>query len=333
VEEILMPVGQTNRRAFITGLGGAAAWPWVASAQGSMPVVAFIDPGDSNGDAPLVAAFRKGLNDTGFVDGTNVTIEVHWLQGKFDHVSALTAELVSRQVAAIASTTPGALAAKAATSTIPIVFASGGDPVKLGLVTSLNRPAGNITGVSFFGALMESKRLGLLHEMVPQAGVIAVLMNPSNPVIDTQSREIDDAAHALGLRLDVHHASTDRDLDAAFAAIGKAQGGALLIASDPFFNSKREKLAAETTRHMLPAISDGREFPGGGGLMSYGTSLTGSFRQLGVYIGQILKGAKPADLPVLQATTFEFVINLKTAKALGLTVPPTLLARADEVIE
>ena len=322
-----------NRRSFIAALGGAAAWPVVAGAQVSTPVVGFIDPGDSNGDAGYVTAFRKGLNETGFVDGTNVTIEIHWLEGKFDRVSALTADLVSRQVAAIASTTPGALAAKAATSTIPIVFASGGDPVKLGLVESLNRPGGNVTGVSFFGALMESKRLSLLHEMVPQAGVIAVLLNPSNPVIDTQSREIDYAAHALGLRLDVEHASTDSDLDTAFAAFAEARAGALLIASDPIFNSKREKLAAEAARHMLPAISDGRKFAEGGGLMSYGTSLTGSFHQVGVYTGQILKGAKPADLPVLQATNFEFMINVKTAKALGLEIPPQLLARADEVIE
>jgi putative ABC transport system substrate-binding protein len=191
-----------KRRAFIAGLGSAAAWPVVGRAQASMPVVAFIDPGNSNGDAPLVAAFRKGLNETGFVDGTNVTVEIHWLEGKFDRVSALTAELVGRQVAAIASTTPGALAAKAATSTIPIVFARGGDPVKLGLVGSFNRPGGNVTGVSFFGALMESKRLALLHEMVPQGGVVAVLLNSSNPVIDTQSREIDDAAHARGLRIE-----------------------------------------------------------------------------------------------------------------------------------
>jgi putative ABC transport system substrate-binding protein len=328
-----MPVRGPNRRDLIAGLGSAAAWPLAAVAQGSMPVVAFIDPGDSNGDAALVAGFRKGLNDTSFVDGMNVTIEIHWLEGKFDRVSELTAELVSRQVAAIASTTPGALAAKAASSTIPIVFASGGDPVKLGLVASLNRPGGNVTGVSFFGALMESKRLGLLHDTIPRAGVIAVLMNPSNPVIDTQSREIDDAAHALGLQLDVHHASTDRDLDTAFAAIGNAQAGALLIASDPFFNSKRDKLAAEAARHMLPAISDGRQFPEGGGLMSYGTSLIGSFQQVGVYTGQILKGARPADLPVLQATKFELVINLKAAKALGLEIPGMLLARADEVIE
>jgi ABC-type uncharacterized transport system substrate-binding protein len=322
-----------KRREFIAALGGAAAWPLVAGAQGSMPVVAFISGGDSNGNATYVAAFRKGLSETGLVDGTNVTIEIHWLEGKFDRLSALTAELVGRPVAAIASTTPGALAAKAATSTIPIVFASGGDPVKLGLVTSLNRPGGNVTGVSFFGELMESKRLGLLHDMVPQAGVVAVLLNPRNPVIGTQSREVDNAAHALGLRLDVHHASTDSDLDAAFAAIGKAHAGALLIASDPFFDSKREKIADEAARHVLPAISDGRRFSEGGGLMSYGTSLTGSFHQAGIYTGQILNGAKPADLPVLQATSFEFVINLKTAKQLGVAVPPTLLARADEVIE
>jgi putative ABC transport system substrate-binding protein len=255
------------------------------------------------------------------------------VEGKLDRVSALTAELVGRRVAAIVSTTPAALAAKAVTATIPIVFATGGDPVKLGLVASLNRPSGNVTGVNFFASLMESKRLGLLHETIPQAGVVAVLLNPSNPVFETQSREIDYAAHALGLRLDVQHASTDRDLDTAFPAIGKAQAGALLVTGDPFFDSKREKLAAEAARHMLPAMFAGRQFAEGGGLMSYGTSLTGAFHQVGVYTGQILKGGKPADLPVLQSTTFEFVINLKTAKALGLTVPPTLLARADEVIE
>jgi putative ABC transport system substrate-binding protein len=227
-----------RRRTFITGLGGAAAWPLVARAQGSMPVVAFIAPGDSNGDAFFVAAFRNGLNETGFVDGTNVTIEIHWLEGKLDRVSAVTAELVGRQVAAIASTTPGALAAKGATSTIPIVFASGGDPVKLGLVASLNRPGGNVTGVSFFGSLMESKRLGLLHETIPQTSAIAVLLNPTNPVIDIQSREVDDAAHALGLRLDVYRASTDSDLDTAFAAIGKTPAGALLVTADKIFQLK-----------------------------------------------------------------------------------------------
>jgi putative ABC transport system substrate-binding protein len=247
-----------NRREFIAGLGSAAAWPVVAGAQGSMPVVAFIDSGDSKGHAAYVAAFRKGLNETGFVDGTNVAIEIHWLEGKFDRLSTLTAELVGRQVAAIASPTPGALAAKTATSTIPIVFATSGDPVKLGLVASLNRPGANVTGVSFFGSLMESKRLDLLHEMVPQADVVAVLLNPSNRVIDTQSTELDYAAHALGLRFVVHRASTDSDLDTAFTAIGKTQAVALLIASDPFFDSKREKVAAEAARHMLPSISDGR---------------------------------------------------------------------------
>jgi putative tryptophan/tyrosine transport system substrate-binding protein len=305
----------------------------VAGAQGSMPVVAFILSGDSTSEAAYAAAFRKGLNETGFVDGTNVTIEIHWLKGKFDRLSGLMAELVGRQVAAVASTTPGSLAAKAATSTIPIVFASGGYPVKLGLVASLNRPGGNVTGVSFLGELMESKRLGLLHEMVPQADAVAVLLDPTNPVIDTQSRELDYAAQALGLRLDVNRASTDGDLDTAFAAIGKARAGALLIGSGPFFDLKREKVVAEATRQMLPTISDGRRFAEGGGLMSYGTSLPDAFHQVGLYTGQILKGAKPADLPVLQATNFEFVINLKTAKALGIEVPPSLLARADEVIE
>jgi putative tryptophan/tyrosine transport system substrate-binding protein len=243
------------------------------------------------------------------------------------------AELVGRRVAAIASTTPAALAAKHATSKIPIVFASGGDPVALGLVPSLNRPGGNVTGVSFFASLMETKRLGLLHEMVPHAGIVAVLLNPNNPVFDTQSREIDYAAHTLGVQLDVQRAGTDSELDAAFAALGKVQAGALLVTADPFFNSKHEKVIGEAARHMLPAISAGRQFAEGGGLMSYGTSLTAAFHQLGMYTGQFLKGAKPADLPVLQATNFEFIINLNTAKRLGLAVPPTLLARADEVIE
>ena len=222
---------------------------------------------------------------------------------------------VGRHVAAIASTTPGALAAKAATSTIPIVFASSGDPVNLGLVASLNRPGGNATGVVFFGSLMESKRLGLLHKLVPQAGVIAVLLDPNNPVIDTQTRELDYAAQALGVRLDIHRARTDSDLDTAFLDIGNAPAGALLITSGPFLDSKREKIAAEAAHHMLPAISDGRLFAEGGGLMSYGTSLSASFHQVGVYTGQILKGAKPADLPVLQATNFEFVTSRRPRRS------------------
>jgi putative tryptophan/tyrosine transport system substrate-binding protein len=276
-----------NRRAFIGVLGGAVAWPAVARGQQTgMPVIGFISPADSVGEAHIVAAFRRGLNQTGYVEGTNVIIEIHWLEGKFDRVPAIVADLVSRQVTAIVSTTPGARAAMAATSTIPIVFATGGDPVKQGLVSSLNRPDRNLTGVSFLAPLMETKRLGLIHEMAPQAGVIAVLLNPTGPLSGMQLKEIPGAARAFGLQVQVQHASDERDLDGAFAAFAQARAGALLVVSDPFFNAKREKIIGLAARQMLPAIYEWREFAEAGGLMSYGTSITDTFRQVGVYTGK-----------------------------------------------
>jgi putative ABC transport system substrate-binding protein len=300
----------------------------VRAQQASLPVIGFISP---HSEADLVAV-RLGLTEAGCVEGRNVTIDIRWLTGKFDRAPAIVADLLSHHVAAIVSTTPGAIAAKAATSTIPIVFATGGDPVKLGLVASLNRPGGNVTGITFFGPLMETKRLGLLKEAFPYAGLIGVLLNPNTPIRDIQSKEINEAARTLGLQLDIQHASNDGDLDVAFAAFVQARAGALLVSADPFLDNS-ERVIALAARNMLPAIYGRTEAAEAGGLMSYGTNIPDSFRQAGVYAGQILKGAKPADLPVLQATKFEFVINLKTAKALGLTVPPTLLARADEVIE
>ena len=325
--------GQTTRRAFIAGLGGAAVWPVAAGGQHpSMPIVGFISPKDPNDDADLVT-FRRGLNEAGYIDGRNVTIDVEALNGKFERAPAVVADLVNRQVTVIVSTTPGAVAAKAATSTIPIVFATGGDPVKLGLVASLNRPGGNVTGVTFLGPLMELKRLGLLHEMVPGANVIAVLLDPKGPLAETQSKEVEDTGRALGLALHIQHAGAEDDLSDAFAAITRARADALLIGAGPVFDAHREQIIAQAAHHMLPAMYGRREFTEAGGLMSYGTTLADSFRQVGLYTGQILKGAKPADLPVLQTARFEFVINLKTAKSLGLPVPPTLLARADEVIE
>jgi putative tryptophan/tyrosine transport system substrate-binding protein len=319
-----------KRREFIAAMGGAAVWPIVGRAQQpTMPVVGFISP---KYDADL-DAFRRGLSEAGYMEGRNVTIDIRWLDGKLDRVPAIVADLVARQVSAIASTTAGALAAKRETSTIPIVFATGGDPVELGLVSSLNRPGGNLTGVTFLAPLMESKRLGLLHEMAPQTGVIGVLLDPEGPIADTQAKEIPEAARALGLRLAVQHASAERDLDSAFAAFAQVRAGALLVTATPFFDIQREKIIARAARHMLPAIYGRRESVEAGGLMSYGTSLTDAFRQVGVYTGQILKGEKPADMPVMQPTKYEFVINLKTAKTLGIEVPPGLSARADEVIE
>jgi putative ABC transport system substrate-binding protein len=323
-----------KRREFIAALGGAAAWPVVARAQQpAMPVVGWIGSGDQNSVEYVLAAFRLGLNDTGFVEGQNVTIEYRWSEGQYDRLRELAADLVNRRVTALVSFGPGALAAKAITSTIPIVFGSGGDPVRLGLVTSLNRPGGNITGVTFFAPLLDPKRLGLLHQMVPQVATVAVLVNPNNHYQGVQSKEINDAARALGLRLYVQHASTEQEIDAAFTAFAHAGVGALLVAADPFFNIRRAQLIAQAAHHKLPAMYEWREFPEAGGLMSYGASLTDSYRQIGIYVGQILRGAKPADLPVRQPTRFELVINLKTVRSLGIEVPPGLSASADEVIE
>jgi putative ABC transport system substrate-binding protein len=325
----------TRRRQFLTLLSGAAAWPLTARAQQpAMPVVGFVNAGSS--DARNLAAFRKGLNGAGYVEGQNVTVEYHWLDGQFDRLPSLMADLVRRRVAVIA--TPGgnfaALAAKAATTTIPIVFGVGEDPVKLGLVTNLARPDGNTTGISFFTLEVAAKRLGLLHDLVPKAVRIAVLVNPANvPTAEATLRDMPEAARAIGLQIQLLNASTIREIEAAFAVLVRDRADALFVAGDTFFVSRRVQFATLAARYGIPAAYPGREFVEVGGLMSYATDRGDMFRQVGAYTGQILKGAKPADLPVLQSTKFEFVINLQTARALGLEVPPQLLASVDEVIE
>jgi putative ABC transport system substrate-binding protein len=324
-----------KRRAFIVGLGSAAAWPVVARAQQSkVPVIGFVSALPADASAGYVAAFRKGLAETGYVEGENVTVEYHWLEGEYDRLPAVMADLVRRRVAVIATptTTSFAFAAKAATATIPIVFGVGEDPVKLGLVRSLARPGGNATGINFFATEVVAKRLGLLHELVPKAVRIAVLLNPANATAaETILREVQNAAHPIGLQIQVLNASTSREIDSAFA--GLAREDALFVAPDAFFTSRRVQLATLAARERIAAAYGLRDFVAAGGLMSYGTDFVDRFRLTAVYTGNILKGAKPADLPVLQPTKFEFVINLKTAKALGLTIPETLLATADEVIQ
>lgn len=324
------------RRKFIAVLGGVSlVWPLAARAQQlAMPVIGFLHPASPDSFARHVAAFRAGLNETGYVDGRNTMIEFRWAEGQYDRLPALAADLVGRQVAVIAAVSPpAAIAAKAATTTIPIVFATGDDPVKTGLVSSLNRPDGNVTGVSIFTGVLDGKRLELLSEMVPKATVVAVLLNPTNPQSQSYENAAQSAASAIGRQVAVLKASNEPDFEGVFAAISERRIGALLVGSDIFFNGRRDQLVALAARHAVPAMYEFREFADAGGLMSYGTSLAETYRQTGIYVGEILKGASPADLPVVQSTKFEFVINLKAAKELGLTVPPSLLIAADDVVQ
>jgi putative tryptophan/tyrosine transport system substrate-binding protein len=324
-----------RRRDFITSSGIAAiGWPLSARAQQPrMPVVGFLNSAAPDTFAHLVAAFRRGLTQAGFVEGRNVAIEYRWGEGRYDRLPALAADLVRRQVNVLVATGGTEFVAKAATSTIPIVFAIGGDPVGLGLVASLARPGGNLTGLTIFTTPLEAKRLQLLHEAVSRAEAIAVLINPTLHFADAQRRDVQEGASRVGVRLVMLHASAESDFERAFAALVDERADALVVCADPFFNSRRKQLVALAAHHRVPAIYEWREFAEDGGLMSYGTSLTDAYRQIGGYTGRILKGAKPADLPVLQPTTFELVINLKTAKSLNLSLSPTLLGRADEVIE
>jgi putative ABC transport system substrate-binding protein len=325
-----------RRREFIMLLGGAAGWPLAARAQQpAMPLIGFLSAALPQPYAHIVTAFQQGLKEIGYVDGQNIAIEYRWAQNEMNRLPVLATELVNRQVTVIAaSSTPAAFAAKATTKTIPIVFEMGFDPVEVGLVASLNRPGGNLTGVTNSGVEVAPKQLELLHELVPMATSIALLVNPINRALTERLvRDTQAAAGKLGLQLHILHASADGDFDAVFAALKQLHAGALMIGADVFFIERSKQLAELTVRHTIPASFHFREFVIGGGLMSYGGSITDAHRLVGVYTGRILKGDKPADLPVLQATKFELVINLKTAKALGLNIPDKLLALADEVIE
>jgi putative ABC transport system substrate-binding protein len=325
-----------RRRAFIAGLGGAAAWPLVARAQqAAMPTIGFLNPGLPEPSSFLVTGFREGLKKASYVEGQNVTIEYRWAKGRYDQLQALAADLVRRQVAVIAATggSISAQAAKTATATIPIVFNVGEDPIKLGLIANFNRPGGNTTGVYTLSPALEVKRLGLLRELVPQAAIIAVLLNPTNPDADLQQREIKAAAVAIGQDLRIFNASNESEIEIAFAGLIQQQADALLIGNDAFLTNRREQIVSLAARHAVPTIYSFRSFAESGGLISYSTNLVEVYQQVGLYVGRVLKGEKPADLPVVQPTKFELVINLKTAKALGVKISDNLLSLADEVIE
>jgi putative tryptophan/tyrosine transport system substrate-binding protein len=337
VPDGVLGVGKAmRRREFVTFLTGAAAiWPLTARAQQSMPVIGWLSSVSAEVSEPNLWAFRKALADTGYVEGHNLQIEYRWADGKYDRLPAMAADLVGQRVTLIVASgaEPAAFAAKAATATIPIVMTMGSDPVKQGLVASLNRPGANATGATVYSFNMESKRLGLLHEAVPAAKTIAVLVNPASPGAESQTREVQEAAPGLGVEVVIFNAHDADEFESLFAAMAERKVAALLVTADPSFNSQRGRLIALAARYRLPAIYEWRVHAVEGGLMSYGTVLTDAFSQVGNYAGRILNGEKPADLPVVLPTNFQFVINLKTAKALGLEIPPTLSARADEVIE
>lgn len=325
-----------KRRDFIAGIAGsAAAWPFLARAQQSaMPVIGFLNQGSAKPSAYLAGAFRKGLNEVGYVEGQNAAIEYRWAEGQYNRLPDLAADLANRKVAVLTPAfLPAALAAKSATSTIPICFVTGVDPVKEGLVASVNRPGGNVTGVAFFSSLIGAKRLGILHDLLPAANIFAVLVNPANPSAEVVSRDVLAAAHTLGKQILVLAASTPHELDRELATLVQQRADALIVAPDAFFDSQRDQILALVGHHAIPTIYERRETVMAGGLMSYGASVADAFHQAGIYTGRILKGEKPADLPVLQPTKLEFVINLTTAKALWLTIPLTVSGRADEVIE
>ena len=330
-----MPIG-IGRRQFVALLGGgAAAWPLAARGQQTaMPVIGFLHGASSDGYEPMAMSFRQGLKESGYVDRQNVAIEFRWAEGHYDQLPAMAADLVRRQVAMIvAGGTPAALAAKAATSTIPTVVVVGGDPVELGLVGSLNRPGGNVTGLAVLTVELEAKKLELLHELLPAATAIAMLVNPTNVLSRSEAKDVQAAARSLGLHLHVLNASTESQIDAAFGALAELHATALVVSVDTFLNNSRGQIVGLAARHAVPAVYGVRDFVTAGGLMSYGTDLIDVYRQQGIYAGKILKGAKPADLPIQQVTKVALVINLKTAKTLGLTFPTTLLGLADEVIE
>jgi putative tryptophan/tyrosine transport system substrate-binding protein len=324
-----------QRREFITLLGGAAVtWPLLARAQQQkMPVVGFLNGGSPDGYAPYVTGFLHGLNETGYVEGKNVTVDYQWARGQYDRLKEMATDLVSRKVAVIASNTPTAPVAKAATAEVPIVFVNTGDPVVAGLVASFNRPGGNVTGVSLLGPELETKRLELLDQLIPGTTPIGVLVNPKNPAADIQLRKLQEAAGVIKRQIDVVRASTAPDIEMAFEIVAQNGVNGLLVVQDPFYNSRRDQIVALAARYRRPVVYPLREFAEIGGLVSYGHDLVDGYRQMGVYVGRILKGEKPADLPVMQPTKFEFVINLKTAKTLDLTIPPSLLTTANEVIE